>query len=120
MLDQYCNQLSDLERAVQPVVLKTQQLIQTREKIKQARAQAEEVLDHLDASRKVTVLLIVVRPSHQQLKKSYLQVEAKILQGPHTDLVSFMAAFIKLDAAITFLQKHRCCPLLLVPADVQR
>lgn len=56
VLDQYCNQLSDLERAVQPVVLKTQQLIQTREKIKQARAQAEEVLDHLDASRKVLAL----------------------------------------------------------------
>ena len=53
VLDQYCNQLSDLERTVRPVVLKTQQLIQIRENIKQARAQAEEVLDHLDASRKV-------------------------------------------------------------------
>ena len=53
ILDHYCNQLSDLERIVQPVVFKTQSLIQTRENIKQARAQAEEVLDHLDASRKV-------------------------------------------------------------------
>ena len=53
VLDQYCSQLSDIERIVQPVVLKTQQLIQTRENIKRARAQAEEVLDHLDASRKV-------------------------------------------------------------------
>ena len=56
VLDHYCSQLSDLERVVQPVVLKTQALIQTRENIKQARAQAEEVLDHLDASRKVIVL----------------------------------------------------------------
>ena len=53
ILDHYCNQLSDLERVVQPVVYKTQSLIQTRENIRQARAQAEEVLDHLDASRKV-------------------------------------------------------------------
>ena len=56
VLDQYCNQLSDLERIVQPVVFKTQSLIQTRENIKQARAQAEEVLEHLDASRKVMAL----------------------------------------------------------------
>ncbi len=57
VLDQYCSQLSDLERVVQPVVFKTQALIQTRENIKQARAQAEEVLDHLDASRKVLISL---------------------------------------------------------------
>ena len=57
VLDQYCSQLSDLERVVQPVVFKTQALIQTRENIKQARAQAEEVLDHLDASRKVIIFL---------------------------------------------------------------
>ena len=56
VLDRYCSQLSDLERIVQPVVLKTQALIQTRENIKQARAQTEEVLDHLDASRKVKSL----------------------------------------------------------------
>ena len=56
MLDQYCSQLSDIERTVQPVVLKTQELIRTRENIKQARAQAEEVLDHLDASRKVLAI----------------------------------------------------------------
>lgn len=55
VLDQYCSQLSELERIVQPVVLKTQTLIQTRENIKQARAQAEEVLAHLDASRKVLI-----------------------------------------------------------------
>ena len=53
VLDQYCNQLSDLERIVQPIVLKTQALTQIRENVKQARAKAEEVLDHLDASRKV-------------------------------------------------------------------
>lgn len=53
VLDQYCNQLSDLERIVQPIVLKTRALSQTRENVKQARAKAEEVLDHLDASRKV-------------------------------------------------------------------
>lgn len=58
VLDQYCNQLSDLERNVQPVVSKTQSLIQTRENIKQARAQAEEVLEHLDASRKVKALCL--------------------------------------------------------------
>lgn len=58
MLDQYCNQLSDLERSVQPVVSKTQSLIQTRDNIKQARAQAEEVLEHLDASRKVDALCL--------------------------------------------------------------
>ncbi|KAL0036401.1 hypothetical protein WJX77_006182 [Trebouxia sp. C0004] len=86
VLDQYCSQLSDLERVVQPVVFKTQALIRTRENIKQARAQAEEVLDHLDASRKV---------------------ESRILQGPRSDLSSFMTAFEKLDLAITFLQKHR-------------
>ncbi|DBA89464.1 TPA: hypothetical protein ACH3X1_016766 [Trebouxia sp. C0004] len=85
VLDQYCSQLSDLERVVQPVVFKTQALIRTRENIKQARAQAEEVLDHLDASRKV---------------------ESRILQGPRSDLSSFMTAFEKLDLAITFLQKH--------------
>lgn len=56
VLDQYCTQISDLERTVQPVVSKTQSLIQTRENIKQARAQAEEVLEHLDASRKVLAL----------------------------------------------------------------
>ena len=56
VLDQYCTQISDLERTVQPVVSKTQSLIQTRENIKQARAQAEEVLEHLDASRKVMAL----------------------------------------------------------------
>lgn len=53
VLDQYCSQLSDLERIVHPVVFKTQALTQTRENVKQARAKAEEVLDHLDASRKV-------------------------------------------------------------------
>ena len=56
VLDQYCTQMSNLERTVQPVVSKTQSLIQTRENIKQARAQAEEVLEHLDASRKVVAL----------------------------------------------------------------
>ena len=53
VLDQYCSQLGELERIVQPVVFKTQALTQTRENVKQARAKAEEVLDHLDASRKV-------------------------------------------------------------------
>lgn len=53
VLDQYCSQLSELERIVQPVVFKTQALTQTRENVKQARAKAEEVLDHLDTSRKV-------------------------------------------------------------------
>lgn len=71
VLDQYCNQLGDLERTVQPVVLRTQALIQTRENIKQARAQAEEVLDHLDASRKVMALrrphTPLIRPFHEQL-----------------------------------------------------
>ena len=55
ILDQYCSQLTELERLAQPVVTKTQALIQTRDNIKQARAQAEEVLDHLDASRKVLI-----------------------------------------------------------------
>lgn len=53
VLDQYCSQLSELEKLVQPVTLKTQALTQTRENVRQARAKAEEVLDHLDASRKV-------------------------------------------------------------------
>jgi len=35
------------------------------------------------------------------------QVESRILQGPRSDLPSFMTAFDKLDLAITFLQKHR-------------
>jgi len=35
------------------------------------------------------------------------QVESRILQGPRSDLSSFMTAFDKLDLAITFLQKHR-------------
>ena len=38
------------------------------------------------------------------------QVEARILQGPRPDLSAFMAAFKKLDLAITFLQQHRSAP----------
>lgn len=107
VLDQYCSQLSELERIVQPVVLKTQALTQTRENVRQARAKAEEVLDHLDASRKVSRNRCPALCKLVITLAGNIQVESRILQGPRADLPLFMAAFKKLDLAITFLQQHR-------------
>ncbi|KAK9812710.1 hypothetical protein WJX72_002444 [[Myrmecia] bisecta] len=86
VLDTYAQQLVELQGAVAPVAARSAALIQARENIKTARDKAEEVLDHLDTSRKV---------------------EARILQGPRADLDGFLKALERLDRAITFLKGHR-------------
>lgn len=51
LLDTCSSRLQDLERTVQPLALN--KALRARENIKKARERAEEVLEHLDASRRV-------------------------------------------------------------------
>jgi hypothetical protein len=53
LLDLCSAHLKDLDRAVQPMTKRTLALSKARENVKKAMERAEEVLDHLDASRKV-------------------------------------------------------------------
>ncbi|KAK9818574.1 hypothetical protein WJX74_001369 [Apatococcus lobatus] len=86
VLDQYLAHVSKLERAVQPVAATTQALLRARENIRKARERAEEVLEHLDTSRKV---------------------EGRIMKGPRSDLDSFLKALERLEEAIRYLGSHR-------------
>ena len=53
VLDSYCAQVNVLDNLLAPVASRTLALSQARQNIKKARERAEEVLDHLDTSRKV-------------------------------------------------------------------
>ena len=53
VLDSYCAQVNVLDNLLAPVASRTLALSQARQNVKKARERAEEVLDHLDTSRKV-------------------------------------------------------------------
>ncbi|GAB4824073.1 hypothetical protein N2152v2_011119 [Parachlorella kessleri] len=86
LLDRCSAHLRELDRVAQPLTQRTVALTRARENVKKAMERAAEVLDHLDASRKV---------------------ESVIGEGPRANLQAFLAALAKLDAAIQFLQQHR-------------
>lgn len=77
-------QIKHLHTLIRPCAV--QALLRARENIKKARERAEEVLEHLDTSRKV---------------------EARIMRGPRNDLDAFLKALERLEEAIKYLASHR-------------
>ena len=57
LLDHCGAHLRGLDRAVAPLTERTQALTRARDNLKKARERAEEVLEHLDASRLVRAAL---------------------------------------------------------------
>ncbi|KAI7842350.1 hypothetical protein COHA_003990 [Chlorella ohadii] len=87
LLDRASWSLGQLDRQVAPMTARTAPLARARVNIQAAKASSEEVLDHLDASRKL---------------------QGTIQAGPRgANLEPFLAALQRLEAAIDFLQAHR-------------
>ena len=59
---------------------------------------------HGDSAHSVTLLRAGSSPAYA---KCGLQVEARILAGPHRDFGGFLRALQRLEAAIAFLSQHR-------------
>jgi exocyst complex protein 7 len=86
LLDLASWQLGELGRAAAPMTSKTLALARAKENISAAKQRSEEVLEHLDASRKM---------------------QGVIQAGPRANLEAFLAALGRLEAAIDFLAAHR-------------
>ncbi|KAL4425956.1 hypothetical protein ABPG75_009972 [Micractinium tetrahymenae] len=86
LLDLAAWQLGELDRGAAALTSKTRPLCRAKESISAAKARSEEVLEHLDASRKM---------------------QGIIQAGPRAGLEAFLAALSRLEAAVDFLQAHR-------------
>eukprot|EP00873_Tetraselmis_striata_P012678 jgi/Tetstr1/432942/TSEL_022280.t1 len=86
ILDELEGQLTELARVTRPIYTRTQALTWARGNIKQVQRRADEVLQHMDVSRKV---------------------EKRIRAGPSDNLDQFLAHVQQLNRAIDFLQSHQ-------------
>ncbi|KAL4444856.1 hypothetical protein ABPG77_003906 [Micractinium sp. CCAP 211/92] len=86
LLDLAAWRLGELDRGSAPLTSKTRTLTRAKESISAAKARSEEVLEHLDASRRL---------------------QGIIQAGPRAGLEAFLAALSRLEAAVDFLQAHR-------------
>jgi len=82
-LNELEDQLMDLRQATTPIYTRTQALTWARENIEKVRCRADNILEHLDLSRKV---------------------EKRIRAGPGSSLDRFLSQVQQLNKAIKFLQ----------------
>lgn len=131
LLDLAAWQLGELDRGAAGLTSKTRTLTRAKESISAAKARSEEVLEHLDASRRVRRRGVhsqaCVLQKHAETCRRLAwcaqpaplptrpfihpsiceQMQGIIQAGPRAGLEAFLAATARLEAAVDFLQAHR-------------